>query len=416
MRTPRWISLLLVAAMTFGMAATGWSLDGRTKSPRTLIPPEAELEAPAPNMSMAPTLAAPSAPVFGIGLNQRIINPSATCQRSEIGIGTSRNGQNIVVGANGDFVVSSQNFGATWSAQTAFPAGGGSSQGDPSVGFGRNGRAYLAFIWNNPAPSCDFGVSVSPDSGVTFPAPVSAVSCPPSGPGSGGPAARGCFPDQETIAVDQLNPGPTGGDQVYLAWRQFTNIGCNSTNATGNEDASITCSPSSSSAGSWLAPVLVDAAGDRPRPAVAPNGTVYVAYVLGDGGAAFFITPNAPADFENPYHVYLFEPDDLRQMLGRHFEDVTVLGLDGDAAVKADFERRRKFARTLLKLDPWGLRHKLPRSWFVGLHAFARRVTYPFLNRKAAEAPPITAEQFSITEMIDPTTLVLFAVAKRPKR
>ena len=285
MRTPRWISLLLVAAMTFGMAATGWSLDGRTKSPRTLIPPEAELEAPAPNMSMAPTLAAPSAPVFGIGLNQRIINPSATCQRSEIGIGTSRNGQNIVVGANGDFVVSSQNFGATWSAQTAFPAGGGSSQGDPSVGFGRNGRAYLAFIWNNPAPSCDFGVSVSPDSGVTFPAPVSAVSCPPSGPGSGGPAARGCFPDQETIAVDQLNPGPTGGDQVYLAWRQFTNIGCNSTNATGNEDASITCSPSSSSAGSWLAPVLVDAAGDRPRPAVAPNGTVYVAYVLGDGGA-----------------------------------------------------------------------------------------------------------------------------------
>lgn len=140
------------------------------------------------------------------------------------------------------------------------------------------------------------------------------------------------------------------------------------------------------------------------------------ARVLHDDGAAFFITPNAPADFENPYHVYLFEPDDLRQMLSRHFEDVTVLGLDGDAAVKADFERRRKFARTLLKLDPWGLRHKLPRAWFVWLHAFARRVTYPFLNRKAAEAPAITADQFTITESIDPTTLVLFAVAKRPKR
>ena len=150
---------------------------------------------------------------------------------------------------------------------------------------------------------------------------------------------------------------------------------------------------------------------------VEPEGHVAEsARVLGDEGAAFFITPNAPADFENPYHVYLFDPDDLRQMLGRHFEDVTVMGLDGDAAVKADFERRRKLARTLLKLDPWGLRHKLPRSWFVGLHAFARRVTYPFLNRKASEAPPITAEQFSITETIDPTTLVLFAVAKRPKR
>ncbi len=34
-----------------------------------------------------------------------------------------------------------------------------------------------------------------------------------------------------------------------------------------------------------------------------------VSRVLADGGAAFFITPNGPADFENPYHVHLFEPD-----------------------------------------------------------------------------------------------------------
>jgi len=81
-----------------------------------------------------------------------------------------------------------------------------------------------------------------------------------------------------------VNAGPTGGDQVYLSWRQFTNIGCLSSNVPGNEDASLTCSPNSGGAGTWLAPVLVDAAGDRPRPAVAPDGTVYVVYVLGDGG------------------------------------------------------------------------------------------------------------------------------------
>jgi HYDIN/CFA65/VesB family protein/ASPM-SPD-2-Hydin domain-containing protein len=281
MRRLRWVSVVLVAATICGMAATGWALDGRSSSIRTPIPPDADVAAPEPNMS----LAAPSEPT-AIGVNLRIINPSATCQRSEIGIGTSRSGQNIVVGANGDFVVSSQNFGATWSAQVAWPAGGGSTQGDPSVGFGRtNTNAYLAYIWNNPAPSCDFGVSVSTNSGLTFAAPVSAVSCPPSGPGSGGPAARGCFPDQETIAVDQLNAGPTGGDQIYLSWRQFTNIGCLSSNASGNEDASIACSANSSAAGSWGPVVLVDAAGDRPRPAVAPDGTVYVVYVLGDGGA-----------------------------------------------------------------------------------------------------------------------------------
>ena len=85
--------------------------------------------------------------------------------------------------------------------------------------------------------------------------------------------------------------------------------------------------------------------------------------------------------------------------------------------MKADFEKRRASGpQKLLTLDPWGLRHKLPRSSFVALHTMARRLTYPFLNRKAAEAPPITADQFSITEAIDPTTLVLFAVARRPKR
>src|SRR5262249_61414441 len=33
-----------------------------------------------------------------------------------------------------------------------------------------------------------------------------------------------------------------------------------------------------------------------------------VARVLTDSGTAFVVTPNRPADFENPFHVYLFEP------------------------------------------------------------------------------------------------------------
>ncbi len=143
--------------------------------------------------------------------------------------------------------------------------------------------------------------------------------------------------------------------------------------------------------------------------------------VLADDGAAFVITPNAPADFENPYHVHLFEPPDLAALLARHFEDVTVLGLDGDEVVKADFERRRRWARRLLRLDVLGLRHRLPRSWYVSLHAAARRVTYPVLaavaqRRGGGEAAVITAERFALSGAIDASTLVLFAVARRPRR
>jgi len=140
-----------------------------------------------------------------------------------------------------------------------------------------------------------------------------------------------------------------------------------------------------------------------------------VARVLAPDGTAFFLTPNAPADFENPYHVYLFEPDDLQQMLGKYFAEVTVLGLDATPNVKADFEKRRKLARRLLSLDPLGLRHKLPRTWFVALHAAGRRVAYRFMaDEQGGGNSGITDAEFFTTDQIDPSTLVLLAVASKP--
>lgn len=142
-----------------------------------------------------------------------------------------------------------------------------------------------------------------------------------------------------------------------------------------------------------------------------------VARVLDEEGRAFFLTPNKPADFENPYHVYLFDPEDLESMLGRHFSSVKVLGLDATDSVKADFEKRRNMANKLLKLDPLGLRHKLPRKAFVWLHATGRRIAYRFTNtEQVGGTSGITADEFFTTESIDPSTLVLLAVAENPIR
>ncbi len=141
-----------------------------------------------------------------------------------------------------------------------------------------------------------------------------------------------------------------------------------------------------------------------------------MARMLTDRGIAFVITPNAPADFENPYHVHLFEPAELQTMLARHFHEVEVLGLDGDAVVKADFERRRRLGRALLRIDIFDLRRRLPRRWYEAFHATGRRVVYPFVNRRARREPPVQAAQFRTAAAIDPTTLVLFAVASRPRR
>ncbi len=140
-----------------------------------------------------------------------------------------------------------------------------------------------------------------------------------------------------------------------------------------------------------------------------------VSRVLRSGGTAFFVTPNAPADFENPYHVSLFEPGQLASLLGRFFDDVEVLGLDGDDVVRADFARRRHVAERILRLDRWNLRRRLPRSWYIGLHALSRRLLYPLLARRRPAGGDITADRFAIARTIDADTLVLFAVARRPR-
>lgn len=141
-----------------------------------------------------------------------------------------------------------------------------------------------------------------------------------------------------------------------------------------------------------------------------------VARILAEDGTAFFLTPNAPADFENPYHVYLFEPDDLRRMLERHFGDVEVIGLHATDDVMADFATRRAAADRLLRLDVFDLHHRLPRSWFVGLHAAGRRVAYRFLpGSQTGGSSGITADDFFTTDAITPETLVLLAVARKPR-
>ena len=149
-----------------------------------------------------------------------------------------------------------------------------------------------------------------------------------------------------------------------------------------------------------------------------PEGHVAeLARVLRDDGTAFFLTPNAPADFENPFHIHLFEPPELRALLSRYFHDVTVQGLDAVPHVKADFTARRVKAQKVLRLDFLDLRHKIPRSWYVGFYTRALPVAYKLIARgDAGGTTGITADDFFVTDDLDTTTMVLFATASRPRR
>ncbi len=149
-----------------------------------------------------------------------------------------------------------------------------------------------------------------------------------------------------------------------------------------------------------------------------PEGHVReLARALADDGTVFFLTPNAPADFENPFHVHLFEPPELHGLLARHFHDVTVQGMDAIPRVKADFVARRQKADKVLRLDVLDLRHRIPRSWYVGIYTRVLPLAYRLIARgDSGGTTGITADDFFVTDRLDPTTMVLFATASRPRR
>jgi SAM-dependent methyltransferase len=142
-----------------------------------------------------------------------------------------------------------------------------------------------------------------------------------------------------------------------------------------------------------------------------------LARVVKDDGVVCIVTPNGPTDFENPFHLHLFDRTELQAMLERHFGDVWLGGVDAAPHVKADFEARRLKAAKLLRLDALDLRHRKPYSWYVWAYTRLLPLAYKLVARKdSGGATGITAEDWFVTEDPDDTTLVLFAVARAPRR
>lgn len=142
-----------------------------------------------------------------------------------------------------------------------------------------------------------------------------------------------------------------------------------------------------------------------------------MARVLKDDGTAFVLTPNKPADFENPFHVHLFERVELAALLRRHFEDVWLGGVDAAPLVKADFAARRVRANRLLRFDVLDLRHRMPHEWYVRAYTRLLPLAYKMVARNdRGGVTGITADDWFVTEEIDDTTLVLFALARGPRR
>jgi len=224
------------------------------------------------------------------------------------------------------------------------------------------------------------------------------------GCGVGDETARLDAPDRIVVGVDysaptareaaaEWGPGATRGKQVRFAAMDGARLGL--------QDGVIDWACSSHIIEHFTNPAL---------------HVAELARVLAPDGTAFVITPNAPADFENPFHVYLFEPSHLRSLLSLFFSEVEVLGLEGDEALHADFAARRASGERLLKLDVLRLRRRLPRRVYVWAYERLLPVVYRALgNKHTGIGSGLDASHLFLADIIDTSTPVLFAIARGPR-
>ncbi|MGH0028363.1 MAG: class I SAM-dependent methyltransferase [Myxococcota bacterium] len=139
-----------------------------------------------------------------------------------------------------------------------------------------------------------------------------------------------------------------------------------------------------------------------------------IAGFLAEDGLAVLTTPNVTmSDGVNPYHVHEYRADELAETLRGHFHEVEVRGVGMSDPVREAMAARSRRIQRIMRLDPLGLRDRLPRSVVEKLFAaFAVLV-----RRRAQDAegtPDASWRDFPI-EPAGPGSIDLLALCRRPR-
>ncbi len=131
-------------------------------------------------------------------------------------------------------------------------------------------------------------------------------------------------------------------------------------------------------------------------------------------GEALITTPNVLTSLGvNPYHVHEYGADELQRTLEAWFWEVEILGIGATEPVRRYLEARRRRIERIMRLDPLGLRDRLPRGWIEFL--FAKLAV---LVRRGVQAegalPEVTPEDFPIGAVTD-DCLDLLAICRSPR-
>lgn len=139
-----------------------------------------------------------------------------------------------------------------------------------------------------------------------------------------------------------------------------------------------------------------------------------IARMLKPGGCALLTTPNLKeSDGENPFHVREYSAEDLSELLAPHFDEVEMLGISATKEPKAYYDARLRRVRSIVRLDPLGLRRRLPRRVIDPLFAALAVIVRRGLKNQE-EFPSVDLNDFPISPARD-DCLDLLALCRRPR-
>ena len=139
-----------------------------------------------------------------------------------------------------------------------------------------------------------------------------------------------------------------------------------------------------------------------------------IAKAMKPGGTALFTTPNLmESDGENPFHVREYTADEFSRLLKPHFEEVQMLGVFATPEPKAYYDARLARIRSLVRIDPLGLRRRLPR-WLIDRLFAALAVVVRRGIKQEQGFPDVDLSDFPISAAQD-DCLDLMAVCRKPR-
>jgi 2-polyprenyl-3-methyl-5-hydroxy-6-metoxy-1,4-benzoquinol methylase len=136
--------------------------------------------------------------------------------------------------------------------------------------------------------------------------------------------------------------------------------------------------------------------------------------VLKPGGTFLCSTPNAKMSIaRNPFHVHEYTFDEMQKEISSVFESFDIQGVQGNEVVNKYYEDNAKWAKKILRLDPFGIHKMIPASWLVKPYNFLTSLMRKDLKEENTDTLNITTKDFYLTKDRLDFTWDIFVIAKK---